>query len=187
MGGTVVRFRVFRREGKDSVKNLRLATWLCLLALASPAGADAPAAQDSALDRGIERGDLPEPSSRPGPLAVFAAFEEAWADGDPEALVEILDPEEKVRLSFTEGGPRGGYFNRDQAYYLLKDMLEFTRTDRFEFQKYWNLESDGRSPYAVALREFRMNDEDTHTDQVYVSLRKRGSDWYVGEICSLDR
>ena len=109
---------------------------------------------------------------------VFAAFEKAWAEGDPESLVVILDPEEKVSLSFTEGGPRGGYFNRDQAFFLLKDMLEFTRTDRFEFQKFWNLESEGRSPYAVAVREFRMNDEDTHEDQVYVSLRKRGETWY---------
>ena len=160
---------------------------LSLLALSTPAVALVSASQDSDLDRGIERSELPETASRPGPLSVFAAFEEAWAEGDPEALVGILDPEEKVSLSFTEGGPRGGWFNRDQAYFLLKDMLEFTQTDRFEFQKYWNLESEGRSPYAVALREFRMNDENVHTDQVYVSLRKRGSDWYVGEIRSIDR
>jgi hypothetical protein len=160
---------------------------MSLLALVAPSLAVVPATQDSDLDPGVERDELPEPISSPGPLSVFAAFEEAWAEGDAEALVEILDPEEKVSLSFTQGGSRGGWFNRDQAFFLLKDMLEFTRADRFEFQKYWNLESEGRSPYAVALREFRMNDDDVHTEQVYVSLRKRGSDRYVGEIRSLER
>jgi hypothetical protein len=159
---------------------------LSCLALATASAAPG-AAQDSDLDRGIERSELPERVSGSGPLSVFAAFEEAWADGDAKTLVEILDPEGKVSLSFAGGGPRGGWFNRDQAYFLLKDLFEYTRTDRFEFQKYWNLESEGRSPYAVAIREFRMNDEAVHTDDVYVSLRKRGSEWWVGEIRSIDR
>ena len=114
-------------------------------------------------------------------------MEKAWSEEDPDALIEILDPDEKVNLSFSSGGPRGGYFNHDQAYFLLKDLLEFTRTERFEFQKYWNLDSEGRSPYAVAVREFRMNDGTPHTDQVYISLRRRDGTWYVGEIRSIER
>jgi hypothetical protein len=157
------------------------------LALAALSAAPPVAAQDSDLDPGIERSELPDRDSGSGPLSVFAAFEKAWAEEDAEALVGILDPEGKVSLSFTEGGPRGGWFNRDQAFFLLKDLFEYTRTDRFEFQKYWNLESEGRSPYAVAIREFRMNDEAVHKDDVYVSLRKRGSEWWVGEIRSIDR
>ena len=61
-------------------------------------------------------------------------MEEAWIEQDPEALVALLDPEEKVSLTFTNGGPRGGWFNRDQAFFLLKDLFEFARTDRFEFR-----------------------------------------------------
>lgn len=143
--------------------------------------------EPSDLDPGVDRADVPASSASSGSLAVFAAIEEAWMDRDAEALTALLDPEEKVNLSFTDGGPRGGYFNRDQAYFLLKDLLEFNRTSRFEFQKYWNLESQGRSPYAVAVREFRMNDGARHTDQVYISLRRRGADWFVGEIRSIDR
>jgi hypothetical protein len=157
------------------------------LALSAAAAAEPGAAQDTDLEPGIERSELAERTSGAGPLSVFAAVEQAWAEEDAEALVGVLDPEGKVSLSFTEGGPRGGWFNRDQAYFLLLDLFEYTRTDRFEFQKYWNLESEGRSPYAVALREFRMNDEAVHTDDVYVSLRKRGSEWWVGEIRSIDR
>jgi hypothetical protein len=157
---------------------------LLALLLVAPARAEGPT---SDLDPGIQRDELPEGWHPTGPLAVFAALEEAWAEGEAEILVSLLDPEEKVGLSFSTGGPRGGWFNRDQAYFLLKDLLEFSRTERFAFEKYWNLESNGRSPYAVAVHEFRMNDGATHTDQVYISLRRRDDTWYVGEIRSLDR
>ncbi len=150
-------------------------------------GAEESAIPEPDLDSGIERSEIPESETRTGPLAVFAVVEEAWAAEDVEALLELLDPEEKVRLSFERGGPRGGYFNRDQAFFLLTDMFEFIRTDRFEFEKFWNLDSEGRFPYAVAVREFRMNDGVSHEDRVYLSLRMRDGAWYVGEIRSIDR
>ncbi len=146
---------------------------------------DAPEVTE--LDPGIERSEIPESETLTGPLAVFAAIEEAWSEEDPEALVEILDPEEKVTIAFETGCPLGGYFNRDQAFFLLKDMFTYSRTDRFEFQRYWNLDSDGRSPYAVALREIRMTDGVEHADQVYISLRLRGEAWYIGEIRSINQ
>ncbi|MEZ5063300.1 MAG: hypothetical protein R3B81_01110 [bacterium] len=136
------------------------------------------------LDPGVSRADLPEATG--GPLAVFAEVERAWVDGDVDGLVALLDPEEKVSLSFSRSGPRGGWFNGDQAYYLLKDMFEFSQTEFFEFRRYYNLDSAGRSPYAVAGRSFRLNGA-PHEDQVYISLRRRGDHWYVGEIRSIDR
>jgi hypothetical protein len=142
--------------------------------------------QEEELSSGISREELAPSPDAAGPLSVFASVEKAWAAGDADALVQLLDPEEKVRIAFAKGGPCGGYFNRDQAYFLLKDMLEFTKTDRFTFQKYWNLDSSGKSPYAVAIREFRMNDGAAHADQVYISLRRRGDQWVVGEIRSLE-
>ena len=141
----------------------------------------------SELDPGVARSDLEETEELTGPLAVFARFEAAWAEGEVEGLLEALDPEEKVRIEFTRGGPRGGYFNRDQAFFLLKDMFAFSRTDRFEFEKYWNLDSEGRSPYAVAVREFRPNDGAEHEDRVYLSLRRRDDTWWIGEIRTIDR
>ena len=161
-----------------------------LLASSSSAETSAgkgPEDSGSDLDPGLLRSEIPREKAKAGPLAIFAAVEKAWQEEDARALVETLDPKEKVGLSFTNAGPRGGYFNRDQAFFLLKDLLEFTRTERFEFQKYWNLDSEGRSPYAVAIREFRMNDGTPHTDRVYISLRKREGAWYVGEIRSIDR
>lgn len=152
--------------------------------LAGPASASDPP-EGAELDPGVARDELSEDVHPAGPLALFAAIEEAWQDGDAEALGELLDPEDKIALSFSKGGLRGGRFNRDQAYFLLKDLLEFSRTERFEFEKYWNLESNGRSPYAVAVHEFRMNDGVSHTDRVYISLRQRGETWCVGEIRSI--
>jgi hypothetical protein len=146
----------------------------------------AAAEGDRTLEPGVSREDVANEQPPQGPLATFARVEEAWTKADVDALVDLLDPVEKVRLSFTKGGPRGGYFNRDQAYFLLKDMFLFTRTDRFEFEKYWNLDSEGRSPYAVAVREFRLNDGVPHEDRVYLSLRHRGDAWWVGEIRSIE-
>jgi hypothetical protein len=164
---------------------MRLRTVGCLLALLAAGSAHA---EDEAADlaAGIPREEISD-APAVGPLSVFAQVEEAWRAGDARALTELLDPEDKIGLSFSKGGLRGGWFNRDQAFFLLKDLLEFTRTERFEFETYWNLGSSGRSPYAVAVHEFRMNDGATHTDQVYLSLRLRGETWYVGEIRSIDR
>jgi hypothetical protein len=145
-----------------------------------------PPAENEMLSPGVTREELGDNAAAQGPLSVFAAVERAWASADADSLLLTLDPEEKVSLSFAKGGPCGGYFNRDQAYYLLKDMLEYTKIDRFMFQKYWNLDSNGRSPYAVAVREFRMNDGAAHADQVYISLRRRGAQWFVGEIRTLE-
>ncbi len=150
---------------------------------AAPADDAAPDA--AILAPGVERREIGAAVPSDGPLGVFAAVERAWSEERLDALVATLDPDERVQLSFTLGGPRGGYFNRDQAYFLFKDLFEFTKTDKFEFQKYWNLEEDGRSPYAVADRRFRMNDGARHDDQVYIALRKRGNQWVVGEIRSI--
>lgn len=161
----------------------RALAFLMVLLVATPAAAR-DREEASTLDPGVDRSELPAVPT--GPLAVFAAVEHAWAEGDAEALIESIDPHEKVRLAFENGGPRGGWFNRDQAFYLLSDMFDFSSTDRFEFRRYWNLDSQGRSPYAVAKREYRMNGA-RHEDQVYISLRRRDDTWFVGEIRSIDR
>lgn len=162
---------------------------VALLLVAAVARADGDADADSTgapLDPGVARAELPA-EAPPGPLAVFAAVEKAWAGEDVPAMVSLLDPDGKVRIAMASAGPRGGWFNRDQAYFLIKDMFEFTTTERFEFERYWNLDSSGRSPYAVAVRELRMEEGSSHTDRVYISLRKRGDDWYVAEIRSIDQ
>ena len=155
-----------------------------LAGVSAPPPAAASPEDVADLEQGIGR----EEASRVpagGPLEVFAAVESAWAEGDAQALMEMLDPREKIGLSFRDGGPRGGWFNRDQAFFLLKDQLEYTRAERFEFEKYWNLDAEGRSPYAVAVHSFRRHGGTVHTDRIYISLRRRDDQWFVGEIRSL--
>ena len=163
---------------------LQLTSLLVLLSM--PAIAADSQEFNASLDPGVARADLEDRQFPAGPLAVFALVERAWAEGSVEELVDSLDSDERVRISMHRGGPRGGYFNRDQAFFLFKDMFGFSRTDRFEFEKYWNLDAEGRSPYAVAIREFRMNDGASHTDRVYISLREREEGWVVGEIRSIE-
>jgi hypothetical protein len=155
----------------------------------APADTADGAAAESApaeLDPGVPREEI-SAVARQGPLAVFAAVEIAWAEEDVDALVALLDPEDRVRVAMATAGPRGGWFNRDQAFFLLKDMFAFTNTERFQFERYWNLDSRGRSPYAVAVRGLGTPEGTSREDRVYISLRRRGDDWYVGEIRSIDR
>ena len=180
-------FAVFGRFRGVSTAGLVLSVLLFAAFPAAAAGIPADGDSPSDLDPGVERGSLPDTEPGDGPLAVFAAVEEAWSSGDAEALVRLLDPDEKVRLVFERGGPLGGWFNRDQAFYLLTDMFEFLRTDLFRFERYWNLEANGRSPYAVAVREFHMNDGVPREDQVFISLRRTNGAWTVGEIRTVDR
>jgi hypothetical protein len=163
-----------------SVFFLATTTWA-----ADADGASAPDSAGTELDPGIARAELPAGIPK-GPLAVFAAVEKAWAEEDVDAFVRLLDPDGRVHIAMARGGPRGGWFNRDQAYYLIKDMFEFTTTERFEFERYWNLDSSGRSPYAVAVRQLRTDEGGSRADRVYISLRKHGTDWYVGEIRSIE-
>lgn len=170
---------------------VRVHLWVLGLAAVGALGASGlvsplAAEEESVLSPGIPRSKVSARDAEDGVLEVFASIERAWSSAQAESLVTLLDPEEKVHLAFARGGPRGGYFNRDQAFFLLKDLLEYTKTDRFEFQKYWNLDSSGRSPYAVARRTYRMNDGATHSDQIYISLRKRQGAWVVGEIRSVE-
>lgn len=176
---------------------LDVALWLAAsLALAGRVEADSTSTADSGaapaddvsaeLDPGIPRDEVSQ-AARHGPLAVFAAVERAWSDEDVDALVALLDPEDRVRVAMATAGPRGGWFNRDQAYFLLKDMFAFTNTERFQFERYWNLDSRGRSPYAVAVRSLLLEEGTSREDRVYIALRRRGDDWYVGEIRSIDR
>ncbi|MFN8178513.1 MAG: DUF4783 domain-containing protein [bacterium] len=169
---------------------VRVALLASLLAV-SAAWADAepvssPDSVGTELDPGVSRAELPAGIPR-GPLAVFAAVEKAWAEENVDAFVRLLDPDGRVRIAMASAGPRGGWFNRDQAYYLIKDMFEFTTTERFEFERYWNLDSSGRSPYAVAVRRLRTDEGGSRADRVYISLRKHGDDWFVGEIRSIDQ
>lgn len=156
------------------------------LALAGPARGDERGEPvEAELDPGIARDELPA-ETPPGPIAVFAAVEKAWSEEDVDAMVALLDPEDRVRIAMATAGPRGGWFNRDQAYFLIKDMFAFTDTRRFEFERYWNLDSRGRSPYAVAVRELGADGSATRTDRVYISLKKRGDVWTLAEIRSID-
>ena len=164
----------------------RLAVFAILLVAAVARAEDPSPDVESELDPGVAREELPD-TPPPGPLAVFGAIEEAWSEEDVDALVSLLDPEERVRIAMASAGPRGGWFNRDQAYFLVKDMFAFTDTRRFQFERYWNLEANGRSPYAVAVRELGAEAGPVRTDRVYLSLRKHGDAWYIGEIRSIDR
>lgn len=119
------------------------------------------------------------------PFRIFAAIEWAWANSDAESLLAHFG-EGKVSLSFNKGGPRGGLFTRTQAAYLLSDLLKYSATETFTFEKYRNIDRDGQRPYAVADRRFRL-DGILYHDQVYVELRREDVAWRVAEIKSIDR
>jgi hypothetical protein len=120
-----------------------------------------------------------------GPISVFADIEGAWQD---EKVGDILRHygKNKVTISIEGTGPAGGSFSKNQSHYLLKDLFDYTITERFEFVQYRNVK-DGRSRvYAVAEREYKRNDDGRKfEDKIYVSLHLENDRWVISEIKSI--
>lgn len=140
------------------------------------------AAGDESAQRDPEK--MSENEDKLGPIGVFADIEEGWTREDVARITRHFG-EGKVAISI-DGGPVGGTFSRDQSHYLLKDLFEYTITEKFEFVQYRNV-SDGKvEVYAVAERLYKRNDDGRlFKDKIYVSLRQEDERWVISEIKSI--
>lgn len=123
------------------------------------------------------------------PMRVFADIEEAWGKGDVERILSHIG-RGKVRFSVGGTGPSGGAFSRSQSYYLLRDLFQFTTTQRFEFVQFRTSTDDGRTTFAIAERHYQRTDDGrTYKDKIYISLHRDGrgeaARWVIDEIKSI--
>lgn len=130
-------------------------------------------------------GPVPKISRPAAPLNVFADIEDGWRRGRADKILRHFG-RGKVAISVAGIGPTGGFFSKNQSYYLFKDLFKYTITKRFEFVRYRNIGNKGKKVYGVAQRAYkRRNDGRLFKDKIYVSLRREGERWVVSEIKSI--
>ncbi len=129
-----------------------------------------------------KRGERPERGLKDSPLATFKGIEKAWIGEDASALSHFVG-DGKVFVSIRGIGQKGGYFSRPQVHYLFKRMFKNFEHMKFDFVKYHNLDDPERRVYGIAYRTYRnRRNGQIIQDKVYVTLRKEGDGWAVGEI-----
>ena len=150
--------------------------WITLL-VTSLLYADA-VGQEVIRKRGIRR----KPALKGGALATFKGIEKAWMNENASSLAHFAG-EGKVFINVMGIGQRGGFFSRPQVHYLFKRMFKNYAHKKFNFVKYHNLEKPEGRVYGIAHRSYRNNrNGKIYQDKVYVTLRKDGEVWVVGEI-----
>ncbi len=104
--------------------HFRIVAGVLLLIAAGHAARSAGAASAE-----LAAGALPEPS----PLSALVAFEAAWSNSDVEALLASTS-HEGLRLEMGTVGP-DGFYARSQAEFLIRDLLAYSNTVTFYFNK----------------------------------------------------
>jgi hypothetical protein len=115
------------------------------------------------------------------PLDVFREVEKGWRSGTPKPFERYLG-KGKVWLDFGEGGPRGGFYKRGQAYYLIADYLRRTHTIKIGLVKVSEGTTRGSPPYARLERTCRYKSGISGKEMIFVSLAPEGSAWVLSEL-----
>ncbi|MBI4720345.1 MAG: DUF4783 domain-containing protein [Chitinivibrionia bacterium] len=119
------------------------------------------------------------------PLSIFGDIEQGWKAGSVDGILGHFG-KGKVALSISGAGPKGGYFSKNQSYYLFKDLFKYTITKKFEFTQYRNIHDGDRKVYAVAERQYKRRDDGRlYQDKIYVSLQRENERWVISEIKSV--
>jgi hypothetical protein len=129
----------------------------------------------------VSREDDVGGGARVRPLTVFRGVEKGWRNGTPKPFERYLG-KGKVRLDLGEGGPRGVYFTRSQAYYLLADYLRRTQTLDIELARMSDGTDKASRPYALLDRKCRYRNGVTGKEVVFVSLRLEDDQWVISEL-----
>jgi hypothetical protein len=157
---------------------------LILLSVPHPCPGQSAAPKNPAAGkaRPVDRG---KESAAEVPLSIFADIERGWRGGNIDGILGHYG-KSKVALSISGAGPKGGYFSKNQSYYLFKDLFKYTITKKFEFTQYRNIHDGDRKVYAVAERQYKRKDDGRlYQDKIYVSLQRENERWVISEIKSV--
>lgn len=104
---------------------------------------------------------------------VFAAVSAGLATGNVSGFSKFITNQTYLSLSSSVSG----YFSPNQAYYILQDFLKNGNPVSFKFTM---METEG-NPYATGVIYFESRNRKS-TAQVYISLTKSGSNWYISQL-----
>lgn len=118
------------------------------------------------------------------PRVIFGEVEKGLRYGNPEPFKRYLG-KGRIKLDFGEGGPRGEFFTRSQAYYLISDHLKQTSTLEVSLLKMSGESERVSPPYALLERTCRYKNGPVKKEFVFVLLALEDNDWVITELRAL--
>jgi hypothetical protein len=115
------------------------------------------------------------------PWEVFREVEKGLRLGTPVPFEGYLG-KGRIKLDFGEGGPRGGFFTKAQAFYLIGDYLKGSPTLEVR-QIRASGENDRVSrPFALLERTCRHKNGPVGKEYVFVLLSLEADGWMITEL-----
>jgi hypothetical protein len=105
---------------------------------------------------------------------IFIKFENGMKTGAVKDFSLFFNVETYISL---ENGV-SSYFSQNQSYYVLKEFLSTYKPIRFKFIR---INESTDMPFAVGQFTYSLRGM-RGTSQVFVSLKKTGSDWKISQI-----
>lgn len=119
-----------------------------------------------------------------GPREIFREVEKGWRYGTPAPFERHLG-KGRIKLDFGEGGPRGEFFTKSQAYYLILDYFKRTSTVKVSLLRVSDQGDAGKHPYALLERTCRHKNGSVRKEFVFVQLSLESDEWVITELRAL--
>jgi hypothetical protein len=134
-------------------------------------------ARQAEESRVAEQGEATGTGSR----EILREVEKGLRYGTPEPFERYLG-KGRIKLDFGEGGPRGEFFTRSQAYYLISDYLKRTSTLQVSLLRMSDEGEGGKQPYALFERTCRHMNGPVRKEFVFILLAWETDTWAVTEL-----
>ena len=105
---------------------------------------------------------------------IFSDIEEGIREKNVNKIAKYFS--QQPYLSFSNGVT--GYYSSNQAYYILEDFLDLHRVIDFKFE---TKKMDDKFAYATGSYLYELKGK-RDSKQVYLTLNKIGSNWYITQI-----
>jgi hypothetical protein len=120
-------------------------------------------------------------AARARPREVFREVEKGLRLGTPSPFERYLG-KGRIKLDFGEGGPRGGFFTRSQAYYLIADHLKRAPTVKVGLIRVSDTNEKTGQSYALLERTCRYKNGPVKKEYVFVLLGRETDGWTITEL-----
>ena len=105
---------------------------------------------------------------------IFKEIESAIKEADVKLISKYFG--QQTYFSFSNG--INGYYSSNQAYYVLEDFFKLYKVISFKFD---HIKTDKNSGYATGNYSYD-NKGQRSTSQVYISIKKVGSNWIITQF-----
>ncbi|MCP4574487.1 MAG: hypothetical protein GY838_19220 [bacterium] len=130
-------------------------------------------AAGTAAGRDADRATASQPS------ASYLRIAQAWEDGNPEVLADLIHPD-GLQVRIGKGG-RATSYSPSQAFYFFKNLFRDNLTESFDYQR--QQKATGPRVHAMAVWRCREAPGDPlHIRRLVLVLARSGDTWQLTEI-----